>query len=1779
MAKKQGIGDTSMNNTRSFIKGLNKDSDPSFVQEGMWVHARNAVNNTSEGNLGTLSNEESNALCAAVAKDLTNVDPVIIGVIPLFSGNWIIYTAIYNNAGVVNSTVINSEIGLFQEEDCSYRPIVRDKCLNFNKFNLISGASREKEDCSWQVYWADGLNPDRYLNIGDPKLWPKKLEYFWNGDNYYINIFGNKILWPGVAWVEDCVDPLPGAPDPDCKICKQDNSLDCDAIRLATLVKTPCIDIKAGTQQGVIENGSYAVAVAYVINRQRVTNYFSLTYIQPLWQEINERNSLELTIDADTEHFDELELVVVRFINQNGNIRRVGYFSTSQETIVLDQIAESLPGVSENEIFAQNPVFETSDQITEAGRYLLRIGPTSKFDFNYQPLANLIRAEWVAVEHAETYYRDGGKNVGYLRDEVYSFFIRWVYDTGDKSSSYHIPGRPPKQYQGVYENLPYNDPINSLPGDNLLFETVNTATGSSITPIDINDGYGGKIVAKGEMGYWESSLEYPDNRSDIWNSSQYCWTGNDGTQFNTDLNTYENDLCGKPIRHHRFPDNQVIPHFRRDAAGKCYIRTLGVRFKNIILPKDNDGNDITNIVGYEILRGSRHGNKSIIAKGMINNFRDYQPQGEPVSTSLTAVYANYPFNCIVPPENQFLNSGLSGYNYFYNDPFILNKRPKATLNPFDLEKINQKNILDLFSFHSPDTSFKNPYLSTTEVKVYGQLRGTAEQRFIEPLGHPRFKLLLNNAAYIGFLGGLINWILKTVGEVKINYPAGKFEPQLASILLNGGTTLPIPTGYQLNTVGEASAFAIQNGFNTSLDGYFLSGAVITDALGITNTLQNTFEIAGTGMGSSTGYYTLPTYEKTYTGFGVLPPWLGVGGNIGASLFYFWEGMQETTRLLYAFAPYRQFALEQIGHGDYNIFTNPNEPTNRTRYVMADGIYVYDSIQEYPEFQNSTGQSVRYRIHNLKRPKIPVLRLETNVGNNTGPGYIKTSPGSNYSYDNSLVTLKDAVSLYKTNTGVDYDQEGKLVSFKSNIASYYVGLKYSIKNQYGQLANIQQIVCTPCEQRIDFDNLSSSSYTACDIPNFIFNKIAETSVFFGGDTYINRFTEKNIMPLFFDWLYDQPDGYEYNYALSPMIPFPRFFVNSEPWDYTDFNFTNIIGLIGGTNPGSGAFPNSYFKLDNTNFNKPTNLTPNYPGLLYPKNSYFYTSINGVRDFFVESEVLVDFRARGTFNYEQHYDKYRYTNLEDLFSQDPQILTRGNTYNYDYSLSASRFVFNQYYTQGVLQGANYDPTVAELCYTYYPNRIQYSLPQQSENTPDGWLTYLPFNRVDFKNNVNSVKSFAKTGMLITFEDATPLYYQGVDQLQLGSGTAITIGDGALFSRDPQQSSNAEKTYEYGSAQDRLGVIATPVGIYFISQNQGKIFAYGEGLQEISQASMKWWFDEFLPYKLIEDFPDFPYVDNPVAGIGCSASYDNSNSILYFSKKDYKLKDEYKGKIQYVERDIFYYDEFRLSFKLGDSRFFEPASWTISYDPKNQMWISFHDWHPELYMPGKSGVHTTKEAGIWKHNAGCNDYCNFYGIQYPFEVELPVITGQNVTTMKSIEYILECYRRDNRYCVDQFHVLDYNFDKLVVYNTEQVSGYLNLNAYPKNNVPLSLTYPIVNPNSVDILFSKEENKYRINQFWDITKDRGEFPQNSTYPPLDPLIPGTTTLLGTYSQEQIWNTEANGYIKNLNQANLNYNKNQLQRKKFRHYLNFINLSKQNSRNTNMILKFINTKNQYSPR
>jgi hypothetical protein len=243
--------------------------------------------------------------------------------------------------------------------------------------------------------------------------------------------------------------------------------------------------------------------------------------------------------------------------------------------------------------------------------------------------------------------------------------------------------------------------------------------------------------------------------------------------------------------------------------------------------------------------------------------------------------------------------------------------------------------------------------------------------------------------------------------------------------------------------------------------------------------------------------------------------------------------------------------------------------------------------------------------------------------------------------------------------------------------------------------------------------------------------------------------------------------------------------------------------------------------------------------------------------------------------------------------------------------------------------------------------------------------------------------------------------------------------------------------------------------------------------------------------------------------------------------------------------------------DTAVWENASWTISYDCKNQMWLSYHDWKPTFMLPSKTHFMTVNGDSIWKHNLRCDLFCNYYDIEYPFDIEFVSATGQMVNSVRNIEYLLEAYRFYNN-CRDKFHILDENFDQAMVYNSEQVSGLLELVIKDKKNPLNLLTYPQVGAQSIKINFSKEEQKSRFNQFWDVTKDRGEFSGVS--------LP-------------MFLTKPNGYDYAINPSYIDLQKSPLERKKFRHNVNRVWLRKLKSGDVKLLFKISNQKILQSPR
>lgn len=1732
MAKKEGTTPESgiSANSGSFTKGLIRDFDENFDPESSWPYARNASNNSKEGDVGVLGNEPSNYLCGTAPY-------TVIGRVHLFNAYWAIFS----------TDDTDSEIGIYDESLCSYRTVVNQRCLNFKKTKLVTGVAKENFDCQWAVYFADGRNVDRYINIGNPDLWPDTM---YMGNNYYQN----QVLWPGVQWIKDCKDVN------DCTICDLVNQLDCDQIRINKLVKTPCVKLSATEGGGNLANGSYVAFVAYLENGQKYGDYTSPSNVQSIFDHNNLSGAITVDIsNLENESFTEFELVIAATVNGQTVARRIGTYSCSDVpvSIYLDSINDSLPTVPLELLPIRTPLYETSDSIFETGSYLLKIGPRTTFDFNYQPLANQIEAKWAIVRYPINYYKDGGTNTGYMRDEVYSFFIRWIYVTGEKSKSYHIPGRIADSKDltssvGIYSTeLEYG------------FEKENTASVTSTTSYNLTDG--GLVIAEGLMGYWESTEKYPDRKPEIWNSSH------DPRISGTSQTTW--DLCNKPIRHHKMPEDIINnnPNYSRavvlDSSGNpvpagsikyngaTHLQVVGVKFGNIKPPVyiDDDGNAqvIPGIVGYEILRGSRTGNKSVIAKGIINNMRKYAD-----TDGTVGIYANYPFNPV-------RNVGLTIDQTLSLTPTDGSGGSYSPVKGVDSGSASHV-LNDYFTFHSPDTSFYKPFLSVKELKIYTELGNSSNVKgTFEPVpGHPKEKLLTNLSSTTALLLGIAEAIFAMKGEESWETQGSRmnnigFSTVAAWAGGSGAMRAPFyfPGGFGgssafqgsvnaanlLQNIGETALQALTGGARSIFDG---ATTPLTNSARVWAGQQIANSVAASAIGGS-GFQgpMLTRVHKQGTLAGL--PTVGAFFAAAPTLYTLaTAAASRTLDLIYAFVKARSYVYRYISHG---FLHKDNIPQAKRRFYLNDAAYLNEGFNMF----------VNYKVNHINRFKTTILNIKINAGEIVAPAI----------FDNTGVSISRDVSGDVRDPNGRYLSEEFVKTISTTASCFYVGLKIRYRNQYGQLDAIRQIPI-PCPQIVN-NNLAIPASAISAPPGSTvttFNVSYETDVLFGGDTYIGRYTEKNTFFYFYDWLYNQPDETPINYRNKYLGLYPRY--------WADFSRYDIDGLI----PSMIAHLNDTGQWE-TPANQ-ANLEQEAPGAVSLSNliiipglggnqtnglsfsirrGFMYLFSSGVRDFHVESDINVDQRDWGELEEQKHFEVL--SDLKTLF--DTRIIRFGNYYKIDPSVSVSKLYYSVV-SWGNMQDRDYNPIVSALCYKYLPNRVIYSLPTVLEGKKDGWRIFLPNNYRDFKSKVTAIRPIGKNGALMLFDRDSPVQIQGTETLESDMGTKITVGDGALFNKPLQALINTDQSYEYGSCQDKFSILNTPMGIFWVSQSLGKIFTIGQGLEEISASGMRWWFGKFLPYRILEDFPNFEVIDNPVVGVGCQASYDNNFLMVYFSKKDYELKKDlpsnvtvtYVGGIDFIVTSGNRANGTKI--KLGDPTYFNDVSWTISYDPKTKAWISFHDWHPTFMIASNQNFITIKDNTFWRHNDRTDSFCNYYNTDYPFQVEYVVDTGQTVNTLKSIEYILESYIYDID-GIDRFQILDFNFDELTVYNSEQVSGSLRLNMAPKDNPFARLNYPAPTASYIDIMYEKVEQKFRVNQFWDITADRGEYNVNV--------------------QRPIWLTGWDGYKRDLNPANLNYAKSVFERKKFRHYYNNVLFTRKVSGNAKMLMKISNNKNLFSPR
>ena len=195
---KQNTNNDSIN---SFGKALSEDA--LFPDNNSWTQARNASLNTVRGKLGAIGSEQSNYNCISAPYQ-------ILGAIFLDAGKYVIFSG----------DDINSEIGLYNETECSYKKIVNDSCLSFDTKHTVRGVAKESFDCTWDIYWDHKPNSrTKSMNIDD------------------------------VPFVEICTDEEGTVIDNNtpsdydvagCITCVKTEALDCTKINLSPLFSNLC---------------------------------------------------------------------------------------------------------------------------------------------------------------------------------------------------------------------------------------------------------------------------------------------------------------------------------------------------------------------------------------------------------------------------------------------------------------------------------------------------------------------------------------------------------------------------------------------------------------------------------------------------------------------------------------------------------------------------------------------------------------------------------------------------------------------------------------------------------------------------------------------------------------------------------------------------------------------------------------------------------------------------------------------------------------------------------------------------------------------------------------------------------------------------------------------------------------------------------------------------------------------------------------------------------------------------------------------------------------------------------------------------------------------------------------------------------------------------------------------------------------------------------------------------------------------------------------------------
>jgi len=584
------------NNFNAAQGGLNMDQTIAQIAKGKLTYALNAAVENFDSSSINYQNEPGNEPCYNNG-DFFPADYSVIG-------NHFIPEKNKHIFFLANSTTGASQIGYMENNDCTYRVLLADACLAFNINNPIHKVVHRITNCTTEIYWTDGLNPRRYLDI----------------ENVPTSDICNKLkIQPNFTIPQlDVVDVVTGG------------------------------ELTAGTYQFAIQ---YCDALGFgYTSYYSVTNPISIANTQVTTPDfnysVNKAIRLNISNLETAGYFQYYNLAVIKTVNGVESVELVGTYyidSVSTQYTYSGQNQTQIK-LSLNDIFEKFPYYDVAQDVTSVQDILVWDNLTSNDRINYQSIASQISLKWETYKLPATEsYADSINTAelrGYLRDEVYAFEIVFLLKNGKQTDGFHIPGRvaAPADLVAIPNTNPdYIGTGTSAP----TWKIYNTASVTGVaTGANINNA---TPYQYGEFAYWESEDEYPAN-SLVWGS-----------------------LAGQKIRHHKFPDVLVSPIFESAtySSGQPVMQTgdavypIGVRIDTaqvqaLIAASSLTAAQKADIAGFKIVRGNRNTHKSIVGKGILRNVGKFNREGTDY------YFPNYPYNDLA--QDPFLLERSNAYS-------------------------------------------------------------------------------------------------------------------------------------------------------------------------------------------------------------------------------------------------------------------------------------------------------------------------------------------------------------------------------------------------------------------------------------------------------------------------------------------------------------------------------------------------------------------------------------------------------------------------------------------------------------------------------------------------------------------------------------------------------------------------------------------------------------------------------------------------------------------------------------------------------------------------------------------------------------------------------------------------------------------------------------------------------------------------------------------------------------------------------------------------------------